>query len=189
MKVILGSASPRRYELMKMLDIPFEVMKSDDEELYDSNKSIYEQCLDISYQKALNVYNKTEGERIVIGSDTIVKFNNKILGKPKTKEEAKIMIKKLSGNVHEVVTSVSVLVYKDAKYYEEKIYDVSKVYINEIDDFEIDKWVLENDVCGMAGGYGIQKEFGKFINKIEGNYYTIVGLPINIVYQILKKYI
>ena len=188
MKIILASASKRRYELMKLLKVPFEVIVSDEDEIYDLNKTLYEQCLDISYHKALNVYNKTEGNRIVIGSDTIVKFNNKVLGKPKNKEEAKSMLKELSGNGHEVITSVSMLIYKDGNYYEEKVYDISKVYFDEISDYEIEKWVFENDVCDMAGAYGIQEEFGKFVNKIEGNYYTIVGLPINIVYGMLKKY-
>lgn len=189
MKVILASASKRRFELMKLLKVPFEVIVSNEEEVYDLNKSIYEQCLDISYQKALNVLSKTEGERIIIGSDTIVKFNNKVLGKPKNKEEAKLMLKELSGKSHEVITSVSILIYKNDKLLEEKMYDITKVYFDEIGEEEIEKWVLENDVCDMAGAYGIQEEFGKYVNKIEGNYYTIVGLPINIVYKILKKYL
>lgn len=189
MRIILGSASPRRFQLMNLINIPFEVLVSDEEEVYNNNKSIYEQCLDISYQKARNIYNKTMGERLIIGADTVVKFNDKVLGKPKNKEEAKIMLKKLRGQVHEVITGISILVYKNNEYYEEKVYDVAKVYFDNIDDFEIEKWVLENDVCDMAGAYGIQEEFGKFINKIEGNYYTIVGLPINIVYKFIKKYI
>ena len=188
MKIILGSASPRRFQLMKMLNIPFEVLVNDEEEIYDNSKNIYDQCLDISYQKACNIYNRTSGTRIIIGADTIVKFNNRIFGKPKNKDEAKKMLKELSGQVHEVITSVSILVYKNNKTYEEKVYDIAKVYLDNIDDFEIDKWVLENDVCNMAGAYGIQEEFGKFVNKIEGNYYTIVGLPINIVYKLIKKY-
>ena len=117
MKVILASASKRRYELMKLIKVPFEVIVSDEDEVYDKNKTLYEQCLDISYHKALNVYNKTSGNRIIIGSDTIVKFNNKVLGKPKTKEEAKIMLKELSGQKHEVITSISMLIWKDGKYY------------------------------------------------------------------------
>lgn len=188
-KIILGSSSPRRSELMKMLKIPFDIIVSDCEEVYDKNKTIYEQCLNISFQKALNVYNKTDGDRIIIGADTIVKLDNRIYGKPKTKEDAKIMLKELSGKEHEVITSISMLVYKDSTYYEEKMYDVTKVYLENLSDDEIEQWVLENDVCGLAGSYGIQTEFGKFIKKIDGNYYTIVGLPINIVYRLLKKYI
>lgn len=189
MKIILGSASKRRYQLMKLLNVPFEVVISNEEEIYDNNKTVYEQCLDISYQKALDVYNKTDSDRIVIGVDTVIKFNNKIYGKPKTKEEAVNMLKDLSGKYHEVITGISILVYKESSYYEEKVYDVSKVYVNNMDDSEINEWVMNNDVCDMAGGYGIQTEFGKFIRKIEGSYYSIVGLPIDIVYNLLKKYI
>lgn len=189
MRIILGSASIRRYELMQMLNIPFEVIVSNCEEKYDDGKTIYEQCLDISYQKALNVYNQMDGERIVIGVDTIVNFNNKVYGKPKSKEDAINMLKDLSGNCHEVITGISMLIYKDSNYYEEMIYDVSKVYIDKMDDLEINEWVLNDDVCDMAGGYGIQTEFGKYIRKIEGSYYNIVGLPIDIIYKLLKKYI
>ena len=88
MKIILGSSSPRRLQLMKLINVPFEVLISNSEEIYDKKKNIYDQCLEISYQKACNVYNKTNGERIVIGADTIVKYNNKVLGKPKDNEDA-----------------------------------------------------------------------------------------------------
>lgn len=188
MKIILASKSKRRHELLNLLKIPFEAIVSDDEEVYDKTKTIYEQCVSISYQKALNVFHKTNGDRIIIGSDTIVKFEKEILGKPKTKDEAKEMLRMLSGKEHEVITSVSVLVSKEGTYHEEKVYDVTKVYFSELSDIEIEKWVMEHDVCDMAGAYGIQEEFGKYVNRIEGNYYTIVGLPINLVYQILKKY-
>lgn len=189
MKIILGSSSPRRNELMKMLNIPFEVAVSTNCEIYDDNKTIYEQCMDIAHQKALNVYNKTSGDRIVIGVDTVVKYNNKIYGKPKDKEDARNMLNALNGECHEVVTGVSIIGCKNTKKFEESVYDVSKVQFDKMSDFEIEKWVFENNVCDMAGGYGIQTEFSKYIKKIDGNYYSIVGLPINVIYQMLKKYV
>ena len=116
MKIILASASKRRQELMKQIKLPYEIMVSDEDEVYDKNKNPYEQCLDIAYHKALNVYKRTSGERIVIGSDTVVILNNEILGKPKDNRDAFNMLKKLSGKSHEVVTSLSILVYKDNQY-------------------------------------------------------------------------
>lgn len=189
MKVILGSTSKRRQELMNLLKIPYEVMGSNEDEVYDKSKNLYEQCLDIAYHKALNVYKRTEGERIVIGSDTVVILDNKILGKPKDKEDAFRMVKELSGKKHEVVTSISVLVYKDGVYKEEKLYDIATVFVSAMSDEEINDWVNNHSVLDKAGAYAIQDEFGKFIERIEGDYYTIVGFPISKVYQILKKYL
>ena len=189
MKIILASASKRRQELMKQIKLPYEIMVSDEDEVYDKNKNPYEQCLDIAYHKALNVYKRTSGERIVIGSDTVVILNNEILGKPKDNRDAFNMLKKLSGKSHEVVTSLSILVYKDNQYYEEKLYDVAKVFVSEMSDEEINNWIDNNSVCDKAGAYAIQEEFGKYIYRIEGDFYTIVGFPISKVYQILKKYL
>lgn len=189
MRVILGSASKRRHELMNLINIPYVVMVSDEEEVYDENKSLYEQCVDISYHKALNIYQRTDGERIVIGADTVVILDDKIYGKPIDENDAYLMLKKLSGKCHEVVTSFSLLVFKDGKYQEEKGYEVAKVYVDDLSDEEIWDWVKNNNVCDMAGAYGIQLEFGKFIKKIDGDYFTIVGLPLNKIYQGLRKYL
>lgn len=189
MEIILASKSPRRKELLSLLKIPFNIIESNTVEELNDNKSIYEQCIDISYNKALNVYKKTEGDRIIIGSDTIVVFDNKIYGKPKNKIDAFNMIKELSNNYHEVITSITLLVYKDGEYFEEKTYSRTKVFIDKMSDSEINDWVFNNDVCDMAGGYGIQLEFSKYISHIDGDYYTIVGLPINKLYQLIKKYI
>lgn len=188
MKIILGSASLRRHELMNLLNVPYEVIVSDEDEVYDKNKTLYEQCIDISYHKALNVYKRTSGDRIVIGSDTVVIFNNKIYGKPKDLNDAYKMIKELSGNYHEVVTSLTFLVFDGNNYFEEKTYEVVKVYVDSLNDEEIYDWINNHNVMDMAGGYAIQQEFGKFITKIEGDYFSIVGFPLNKVYQLLKKY-
>lgn len=189
MKIILASASLRRRQLMEQLHLPFEIMVCPLDEVSDSTKHPFDQCLDISYQKALDIYNKTQGERIIIGADTMVIDGSKIYGKPKTKNDAKIMLRNLASKKHQVVTALSILVFKNGTYYEEKMFDVADVYIDDLTDEEINKWVLENDVCDMAGSYGIQTEFGKYISCINGNYYTIVGLPINLVYRTLKKYL
>lgn len=191
MDIILASASPRRRALMKNLNIPFEVVIVPHEEKLNRRKSVYNQCLDIAYQKAKIVYDKEKDNDnvIVIGSDTIVVHDKKIFGKPHDYNEAFNMIKTFSGNKHEVVTSLVMLIRKDGHEYEEKLYDVSYVYIDEMTDEEINEWLENSDPYSKAGGYAIQEGFMKYVTKIEGDYTTIVGLPLNKVYRLLKKYI
>lgn len=190
MNIILASASPRRRSLMKNLNIPFEVIIVPHEEKLNKRKTVYNQCIDIAYQKAKIVYDKEidNDNFIIIGSDTIVVHNKKIYGKPKDYTEAFNMIKSLSGTSHEVVTSIVMLIRKNGQEYEEKLYDVAKVYVDEMTDDEIKEWIENSDPYSKAGGYAIQEGFVKYITKIEGDYTTIVGLPLNKVYRLLKKY-
>lgn len=190
MNVILASSSPRRRALMKILNIPFEVIIVPHEEKLNKRKSVYNQCLDIAYQKAKIVYDKEidNDNIIVIGSDTMVVYNKKIYGKPSNYDETFNMIKDLSGTSHEVITSIVLLIRKDGREYEEKVYDVSKVYIDKMTDDEIKDWIDNSDPYSKAGGYAIQEGFAKYITRIEGDYSTIVGLPLNKVYRLLQKY-
>lgn len=189
MKIILASKSPRRYELMNLLNVLYQVIPSDEKEHHDFDGNLYDICINIAYYKALNVYNRTEKDRLVIGSDTIVKFNNEMLGKPKNRNDAYEMIKKISGNTHEVITSLVIIANKDNKYYEEKLYEVTKVTIDKLSDEEIYEWIDNHNVYDYAGGYAIQEEFGKYITDIKGDYFTVMGFPLNKVYNLLKKYI
>lgn len=189
MQVILASASLRRRELMKRLNIPFEVIVIPHEEKLNEEKTVYEQCLDISYQKALIVYEKEQDDVIVIGSDTIVVLDGKIYGKPKDYDDAFSMLKELSGRTHEVVTSLTMLIRKDGKEYVEKHYEVSKVTFDKMSDTEIDEWIKISDPYSKAGGYAIQEEFGRYVTKIDGDYFTVVGFPLNKVYRLLQKYL
>lgn len=188
MQIILASSSPRRKELMKIMNIPFKIIKRDVLEELDEHKNHYEECMKTAKAKALAVYKETTDDVIVIGSDTIVSFNNKIYGKPKNYQEAFRMLKSLSDNSHEVISSLCLLIRKDGKEYEELTYDKGIVYIDKMSDEEIDEWIKNNDVYNKAGAYAIQEEFGKFIWKIEGDYFSIVGFPIHKLYELLKKY-
>lgn len=189
MKVILASGSPRRKELMDLLKIEYDVMVSNVEETLEEGLSIEEQAKKLAYIKAKSVFDIVEGDRIVIGSDTMVVKENKIYGKPKDKEDAIRMIKELKGDKHQVITSLCILVQKDNEYQEYLECDISNVYVSEMKENEIINWINTGKAYDKAGAYAIQSEFGIFINKIEGNYNSIVGLPIHKVYQILKKYI
>lgn len=191
MKVILASGSPRRKELLKMVVPEFEVIVSGAEECLADNLSPEEQATNLAYIKAKNVFNETKGDRIVIGSDTIVVKNGKIYGKPESKAHAKKMIKELleEDKTHYVITGLSIIVQKGGESTEYKIFDKVKVYFTNITDSEIDKWIDSGEAMDKAGAYAIQGEFGVFVDKIEGNYSTVVGLPIHKVYDIIKNYI
>ena len=188
MRIVLASSSPRRCELMKLLERPFEVIVKNQEEKIDKTKNCYEQCMLLAKEKAQGVFNDISGDVIVIGSDTVVIYNNEIYGKPKSKEEAKEMIEKFSNNQHEVVSSLCLLIRKNNQCYEELTYDECKVFVNKMTNDEIEDWVNNHDCLTRAGAYAIQDGFCKYITKIEGDYYSIVGLPIYKLYNLIKKY-
>ena len=191
MRIILASGSPRRKELLSMFVPEFEVIVSNADESLEEGIIPEDQVMRLSYIKAKSVYDKLEGDRIVIGSDTIVVKNNKIYGKPKSKEEAKQMIKELleGDKTHYVMTGLSVLIMDGDIEKEFKTYDKVKVYFGDISDEEIDWWVNSGKAIDKAGAYGIQDGFCVFIDKIEGNYSSVVGLPTHRLYEIIKDYI
>ena len=188
MEIILASASPRRRELLKSLGVEFNVIASTDKEVLNKEKSFYDQSMDIAYNKALSIYKHENDDVIVIGSDTMVLFNNKLYGKPKDFDDAFKMLKKFSNKTHQVITSLVMLIRKDGKEYVEKTYEVCNVTVSKLSNEEITNWINSNDVYSKAGAYAIQEGFGKYISKIEGDYYTIIGLPLNKTYNLLKKY-
>ena len=191
MKVILASDSPRRKELLQLVVPEFEILVSNADEKLEEGLTSQEQATRLAYLKAKDVYDKTEGNRIIIGSDTIVTKNGKIFGKPKDKNQAKEMIKELlEGNyVHSVITGLCIIIKKDGEYKEFKAFDEVKVFFKDISDSEIDKWINTGKAMDKAGAYAIQEEFSVFVEKIEGNYSTVVGLPTHKVYDIIKDYI
>ena len=186
MRIILASSSPRRIEIMNMLNIPYEVMSFDHDEVLNKEKTVYEQCMDISYQKGKIVYNSFDEDVVVISADTIVVLDGIIYGKPVDRDDAYNMIYKLQGKNHEVVSALTVFYRKNGKEIVNTIYDKAIVTVDNISDDEINAWIDTGKAFGKAGAYAIQEEFGKFIKKIDGDYYTIVGLPLNKLYNILR---
>ena len=193
MKIILASQSPRRKELLKLIVPTFEIIVSNQEETLNDKLSVEEQVTQIAYDKAKNVYDRTKnkGDRIVIGSDTIVTKNGKIYGKPKNKEQAKEMIKELitENKMHKIITGLCVFVEKEGKLKEYKTYDEVKVYLKDITDKEIEKWLDTGNAMDKAAAYGIQNEFCVHVEKIEGNYTSALGLPTHKLYDIIKTVI
>ena len=189
MKVILASKSPRRKELMDLLGIKYEIMVSEEDETLEEGLSLEEQSKKLGYIKAKAVFDKTSEDRIVIGSDTMVIKNGKMFGKPKDKEDAVKMLNMLKNDKHQVITSLAILVEKAGKYEEYIDCDITDVYVSDMSEEEIENWIEVGNVYDKAGAYAIQSKFGVFVDKIDGNYSTVIGFPINKVYQILKQYI
>ncbi len=184
MKLILASGSPRRKELLALLNIPFEVIVSNFDERIDQDKKLEDEIKRLSFGKAKSVFEKNE-DAVVIGADTIVTIDNKVLGKPKDQEDAKRMLTLLSNNVHTVITGVTIM----SKDKTETFASSNKVYFDQLTDDEIKEYILTKEPMDKAGAYAIQGIGSKFIKKIEGDYYSIVGLPINQIYQKLRAFI
>lgn len=191
MRIILASSSPRRKELLRLITKEFAVIPSDVEEKLQDNITPQEQVENLSYIKAKSVFDKQEGDRLVIGSDTMVVKNNEIYGKPKSKENAKEIIKSLleGDKVNSVVTGLAVLIQENGRYKEYKTSDEVKVYLKDITDQEIEKWINTGKAMDKAGAYTVKEEFAVFIDKIEGNMTTAIGFPVHKVYDIIKQYI
>lgn len=187
MRVILASKSPRRKELMDLLKINYEIIVSDVEETHKEGLTIEEESKRLAFIKAKKVFDETLGNRIVIGSDTMVLMGRKVYEKPKNEVDAKRMLRELQGNRHEVITSLCALIEENGEYKEFIDYDKANVYIKNMSDEEINKWIEIGKPLDKAGAYAIQSEFCVFIEKIEGNYTTVVGLPMHKLYEILKQ--
>lgn len=187
-KIILASASPRRRELMAQAGYEFEVQVSHKEETY-SSETPDEIVKELALLKARDIAEQNAVEDlVVIGADTVVAYQGAILGKPKSKEEAFAMIQSFQGDKHQVYTGVAVLSY-DAEGNETVVNHAVKtdVYVNAMTDEEILKYIENDNVMDKAGSYGIQSGFAIHIEKIEGDYFNVVGLPISYIYNILKE--
>ena len=193
--IILGSASPRRRELLAQIGADFEVRVSNKEEVYHS--TVPEEIVkELALMKAENVAEELAEENasgavkstVVIGADTIVVLDGKILGKPADEEDAVRMLNSLQGRRHDVYTGVAVLDYDENG--EKHVYNYSvgtAVYVNEMTEEEIRAYVETKDPLDKAGAYGIQGRFAAHIDRIEGDYYNVVGLPVSRVYRTLRE--
>lgn len=187
MKIILASSSPRRKDLMDLAKIEYEAIPSNFDEKVDTNLSLEDQSLQIAYGKAKDIFDYTQANRTVIGSDTLVIVNGKQFGKAKTREQAIQMLKELQDNTHFIYTSLAILIENKGKYQEYKELQKVKVFVKPMSDEEIENYVDTQRPFYCAGAYAIQGFFSVFIDKIEGDYPTALGLPINRVYSILKE--
>ncbi|RXZ68695.1 septum formation inhibitor Maf [Fusobacterium necrophorum] len=183
--IILASKSPRRKEILEMLDWNFEVCSQETEEVFDEEKSIEENMQRIAMQKAKAVMKGHENS-LILACDTMVVVENKIFGKPKNIEEAKSMLKALSGKYSYVHSAVALL--HVAKGLEESFVETTKICFHEISEKEMEEYIATGEPMDKAGAYAIQGKASIFIQKIEGDYWNVVGLPIARIYQTLKKW-
>lgn len=188
-EIILASNSKRRQELLKMINIDYKVISSDINEKLDFSLSPLENCMNISLNKALDVESKTNGDRIIISCDTIVVKDNIIYGKPRDKKDCIRMLKAFKNTSHEVISSLTVIKIVNNERIVYQDYDGAKVFVDDLSDFEMNNWIENGKPYDKAGGYAIQEEFGKYIKRVEGDYYSIVGLPLNKLYKILREII
>ena len=186
-KIILASASPRRRELMQQAGYNFEIQVSHKEETYISETQD-DIVKELALLKARDIAEQNEAkDLVVIGADTVVAYQGAILGKPSSKEDAFAMIQSFQGDKHQVYTGMAILSY-DEEGNETVVNHAVKtdVYVNSMTDEEIWKYIESDNVMDKAGSYGIQSGFAIHIEKIEGDYFNVVGLPISYIYNILK---
>ena len=175
-KKILASKSPRRIEILKMIGLDFDIAPTKLDEKIKINLTGNPFAEYWSKEKAKLISNQYP-DRLVIGADTIVIFNNKILGKPKDKNDAKNMLKMLSGNIHDVITGVT-LICKNKKI-SKTFSESTKVFVKKIPSDQIDFYINNYNTSDKAGSYGIQEWFSIWIEKIDGCFYNVMGLPIS----------
>lgn len=180
MNLILASQSPRRRELLGLFHIPFRVRVADIDEAMDPEKSPYDEVARVSRLKALAV--PREADDTVVAADTIVVCRGKVLGKPRSPEEAAEMLRLLSGKDHQVMTGLTVLRGNAAVTHTE----VTDIHFRELTDAEIVAYVESGEPMDKAGAYGIQGGAALFCEKMVGDYYNVVGLPVCKLGQILK---
>lgn len=183
--VILASQSPRRSELLRGLDINFKVADNFEiEEIYPSDIDKTEVALYLSRLKAGGYPYAVKEKDIIICADTTVLIGDKILGKPKSKEEAQNMLSELCGKSHEVITGVTVRTYDKTDSFKVS----TKVVFDNLSPQEIEYYVEKYSPYDKAGSYGIQEWIGYVaIKKIEGSFYNVMGLPIHTLYEYLKN--
>jgi len=183
-KLILASISPRRENLLRMIGFDFEVVHSQVDEQSEVYTIPEVHVLELAQKKALKVAEKINSG-LIIGADTIVVLNNQILGKPKDAKQAKKILQQLSGKTHTVYTGFAVVEKPSGAVLNEFVKTL--VSFRRLADEEIDRYIQSGSPFDKAGGYGIQDQGALFVEKIDGCFYNVMGLPVTKLYQALGK--
>ena len=181
MNLILASASPRRRELLCLFGVPFVIRAADIDETMDPEKGAFEEVARVSREKALAAPHGEDD--IVVAADTIVVCAGKVLGKPHSEEEAKRMLRLLSGRDHQVMTGCTVLAGDRCETFTE----VTDLHFRELSEREIARYVASGEPMDKAGAYGIQGGAALFCTHIVGDYYNVMGLPVCRLGQTLRR--
>lgn len=185
MKWILASASPRRKELLALLGMPFAIQPAKGEEKTTKTDPA-EVVMELSRQKAEEIAAQTDADCLILGADTVVAQDGRIMGKPKNEEDAFRMLKSIAGSCHQVYTGVTML-RKGKTPQCVTFAEKTDVSLYPISDAEIWGYIRSGDPMDKAGAYGIQGAFAIHVQGIKGDYQNVVGLPIGRVYQEWKK--
>ncbi|MBU9721906.1 MULTISPECIES: Maf family protein [Bacillaceae] len=181
--LILASQSPRRKQLLEQVQLPFSIQVSHVDETVDPNDNPADMVASLAFQKADAVF-KNNKDHVVLGADTIVAIDGEVLGKPKDAQEAKEMLRQLSGSQHQVLTGVAIL----SKDHHVTFVEKADVLFYPLTEDEITTYVATGEPFDKAGAYGIQGIGATLVEKIHGDYFSIVGLPISKVVRALKKF-
>ena len=181
MNLILASASPRRQELLKLFGCPFTVWVADIDETMDARLSPYDEVGRVSRLKAQAV--PRENDDLVIAADTIVVCQGRVLGKPRDEDEAKAMLRLLSGRDHQVMTGCTLLRGDRCETFTE----VTDLHFRPLSEKEIDRYVASGEPMDKAGSYGIQGGAALFCTHMVGDYYNVMGLPVCALWQALTR--
>jgi len=183
-KIILASQSPRRKQLLEQLGLEFEIRKSEYEEDMAAMENPYELAKFLALGKAQDVA-KHYKDAIAIGADTFVMFQGKFIGKPKNEKDAKETLRKFSGIEHEIVTGFAIIDTKSGRIVND--YGEARVRFRNLTDEEINDYVATGEPLGMAGSYGLMNKAAGLIDSIDGDFYSIIGLPLNKIFVELRK--
>ncbi len=191
-RLILASASPRRRELLEQIGATFQVMPAKGEEVITKEQP-EQAVMELSRQKAEEIAEKiadgiADEDVLVLGADTVVVYEGKILGKPKDESDARAMLSMLNGRTHSVFTGVTVIVMKNGTSQIHSFYEETEVSMYPMTDAQISYYIRTGEPMDKAGAYGIQGKGAVFIEKIHGDYNNVVGLPVaKIFYKMLES--
>jgi len=184
MAIVLASKSPRRRELLELLGLSFTVCTADIDETIDAAKPITDEIVRLSREKAQAVASMVEGDDVIISADTVVVLGNTVMGKPKDSAEAREMLLALSDNTHSVITAVTVMC--GDKIRTEAV--TTKIVFRGLTEQEIDAYVASKSPLDKAGAYGIQEKAAAFVKEIHGDYFSVVGLPVCTLVELLRDF-
>ena len=181
MNLILASQSPRRRELLGLFHLPFTVQVADIDETMDPTKEPAREVARVSLEKARAI--AANDDDVVIAADTIVVLGDRVLGKPRSEEDAREMLTALSGRDHQVMTGVTVLRGEQTLTCTE----ITDIHFRELSQTEICRYIATGEPMDKAGAYGIQGGAALFAEKMNGDYYNVMGLPVCRLFQMLQQ--
>ena len=182
MEIVLASESPRRRELLALMGLSYTVDPSNTEEVPPRHETVAENVMELAEQKARAVFCR-HPDACVIGADTVVDLDGLVLGKPHTPENARAYLARMQGRTHTVYTGLAILTPKGIR----KAYETTRVTFAPMTEAEIDWYVSTGEPLDKAGAYGIQGPACVFVSHIEGSYFNVIGMPVQLLYKLLKE--